>query len=509
MSSTSLPSVSSPDFLQRVKSLIELREGQTRDSSGRFVTMADLESIGVTEQNIANGDRLINLVSGDSTPPYAPTGLLIENSVINHTLSWSNPSNDDLSHIEVWRSEDNQARSLASLVAIVTAPTAKVMLSGVSPRHNYYYWIRAIDFAGNYSPWCPSDQMGGEIVAGKFAESINALLAQLTDDARYNQTYTIVADSFRIIEPSVGLTEGKKVFTTGNINGQSTVGINGDLVVDGSILTRMLSAECVDADKISANAVTADKIAANAITSEKIVAGSITGDKLTANSITTDKLAANSITSDKIVSGAIQATDIAAGAITATHLSVGCVTADAISSMAIRTQHLQSGLIISDKIATNAIMAQHLQANSVTAGAIAAASIQAGHIQAGAVTANAIAAGAITANSLAAGTITADHIRSGDISTIAHGRGGSSAYASFNANYTGNVVIIGNVACPDVTEVSLYLDGRFLVMQRPDAGTTAMVTWASYVSPGYHSVSISCNKSTAHDAMIIAICLYR
>lgn len=273
-----LPSPSAPDFLEKVKTLLDLREGHTRDQDERFVTIRQLKAMGSGNSVggvviIGGGGSSTPGGGTDSTPPSPPTNLNIQNDTLTHTLTWTNPAESDFSHIEIWRSLV-QDRTQAQCVGIATKPTETITLNGVSPRLNYYYWIRAIDQSGNYSIWTPNNLMGGELIAGEFAQSINATLTELFDDDRYLTNHTIVADSFKIIQPNAGLTEGKAVFAVGNINGTPSVGISGNLIIDGTILGDALHAESVTADKIGANAVTAVKVAANAINGDHIQAQS-------------------------------------------------------------------------------------------------------------------------------------------------------------------------------------------------------------------------------------------
>lgn len=67
-------------------------------------------------------------------------------------------------------------------------------------------------------------------------------------------TFTVVADNFRVAHPtSTGTTI--TAFVVGQVNGVSTVGINGNLLVDGSILARSLDVDTLSA--ITANIGTA------------------------------------------------------------------------------------------------------------------------------------------------------------------------------------------------------------------------------------------------------------
>ncbi len=64
-------------------------------------------------------------------------------------------------------------------------------------------------------------------------------------------------------------------FVVGTVNGTASVGIDGNMYVDGSIKTRALETEAITADKIRAGSVTGDKIAANAITADKLQVNSL------------------------------------------------------------------------------------------------------------------------------------------------------------------------------------------------------------------------------------------
>lgn len=105
----------------------------------------------------------------------------------------------------------------------------------------------------------------------------------------------------------------------GNKNGvpiriQSTSFVDGDLVIDGSIIAKAIASDAIvarhilagviDTYHISAAAIEADQIAANAISASKIAAGAITTDKLTVASVG-DTLILNGTMTDYEVRGGI------------------------------------------------------------------------------------------------------------------------------------------------------------------------------------------------------------
>lgn len=94
--------------------------------------------------------------------------------------------------------------------------------------------------------------IGGDIGAihARWAVAINGNnqvigLVRLDGGASGSQ-FTVVADKFVVAHPS---TPGTTVtaFVVGNVNGTPTVGINGNVLIDGSILARHISVSSLDA----------------------------------------------------------------------------------------------------------------------------------------------------------------------------------------------------------------------------------------------------------------------
>ena len=230
--------------------------------------------------------------------------------------------------------------------------------------------------------------------------------------------------------------------------------LDGNLVVDGSVIADKLAANAVTAVKIAANAITAAKIAAGAITANKIAAntitathlaansvtaseiaaGAVTASELAADSITASKIAAGAITADVFTAGSITGNKIAAGAITASKISSGAITAAKISSGAITAAKISAGAITANKIAANTITASQLAANSVTASEISAGAVRASELAADSVTASKIAAGAVTADVFTAGSIDADKLATNILNTLLANIGNSSSNIQIDRN---------------------------------------------------------------------------
>ena len=115
------------------------------------------------------------------------------------------------------------------------------------------------------------------------------------DGSAAGTTFTVVADKFIVAHPSTPATT-IAAFVIGLVNGVSTVGINGNLMVDGSILTRTIAANAITTNKLAAGAVTATEIASNAVTADKISAGSVTASKIAAGAVTANDISTGTLT---------------------------------------------------------------------------------------------------------------------------------------------------------------------------------------------------------------------
>ena len=264
-------------FLTSVKSQIERLSGIAGDDADRAVRISELANV---EISIGHGP----VDAGKSTRVLkAPRNLQVYNLMIAHRLTWENVEKS-YSHVEVWCAFDSTALDDAELIGIATKPVAEFTHNGTSTRRTHTYFIRAVGWDGAISPWVPPQ--GGIVVPPANDRTINDLLSEIFDDSRYTSQHVIVADSFKVVRPGVGVSGAKTVFATGNVGGVDTIGISANMVIDGTILTRMLDAACVTADKIGAGQISAGHIQANAIDGTHIKATSSIrlneGGKLTA-----------------------------------------------------------------------------------------------------------------------------------------------------------------------------------------------------------------------------------
>lgn len=104
--------------------------------------------------------------------------------------------------------------------------------------------------------------------------------------------FTVLADRFAVIIP--GQT-ARVPFIAGNLGGSPGVGINGALIVDGTITATALQARSVTADRIVAGSLTATELANLAVTGAKIADATITGAKIVAGSIAADRMSVSQL----------------------------------------------------------------------------------------------------------------------------------------------------------------------------------------------------------------------
>lgn len=114
------------------------------------------------------------------------------------------------------------------------------------------------------------------------------------DSGATSSTFAVLADKFIVVHPSANGTT-IQAFIVGLVNGVSTIGVNGNLLVDGTVIARTIGASAITTDKLDAGAVTAAKISAGAIETDKLAASAVTADKIAAGTITADKLAVTSL----------------------------------------------------------------------------------------------------------------------------------------------------------------------------------------------------------------------
>lgn len=94
-------------------------------------------------------------VAGKTAPPGAPSAISETSDEGTVNLSWTDPTDLDFSHTEVWASVTNNR---GAAFKIGDSKTAEFNHSTGTA---YYYWLRSVDTTGNLSTWFPSNTFGG------------------------------------------------------------------------------------------------------------------------------------------------------------------------------------------------------------------------------------------------------------------------------------------------------------------------------------------------------------
>lgn len=182
--------------------------------------------------------------------------------------------------------------------------------------------------------------------------------------------FIVLSDKFMVVAPG---TTPKVPFVVGQTGpGVYGVGIDGGLVVNGTIIGEALDAGTITGDKIGANQISATHLMANSVTADKIAAGTITADKIASGVISSEATrvveteiayaqqemeaalagAVNNwntttINGGRIQTGTISANAIAAGAITADKITANSIDASKITQNGVSIDKIASGVVTS------------------------------------------------------------------------------------------------------------------------------------------------------------------
>ena len=259
-------------FLQSVKETVEIREGRRGIDGDRFVRRADLGDLGM----LVNAGLTYTALTEHCTDPIdPPTNFVVVKGHWCNYLSWDNPTDEMFAGVEVWCHSAN-ARGDATLIAIVTNPGQTYVHYMSDFTNPHYYWIRARSFNQDvYSMWLPRGLTGGEVISGDttIGETVEKMIDILkgTDPDTYGAATTYYKDDlvqyadssgnlrrYKCIDDDSGTGisgtvptntdywEHIGILMVGNIDGVATVGIDGNLVVDGTLLARHIAADQID-----------------------------------------------------------------------------------------------------------------------------------------------------------------------------------------------------------------------------------------------------------------------
>ncbi|NYZ17205.1 hypothetical protein HL658_32065 [Azospirillum sp. RWY-5-1] len=257
----------------------------------------------------------------DDKPPGPITATRLDASFRGFWLSWTNPSDPDYNHAEVWESVDQDRDNATRIGTVPGAAGQRSVLdrSGLEPGVTRTYWLRPVDTSKNAGDWT-------ERVAGTTA---SLQIPDFPDD--FGPIPFGTALPAGAPEGPVQLFYKLPEMRLHRWNGSEW---------EPAIQLDELPGEITET-QIGQNAIKARHITANEIRSNHILAGEIRAGHLAADSVTT---------------GAIQA-----GAITADHLSANRVVT--------RSAQIENGIIDTAHI-------RELDASKIKAGSILSGSVQ-------------------------------------------------------------------------------------------------------------------------------------
>lgn len=207
----------------------------------------------------------------------------------------------------------------------------------------------------NKRPWQPAPEDQEYIVTqaqASFERTANGLTQKVTaleasadglasKIAEYKQTadgqFTTITSQLgdMLKKTDINITDGRILFGTGkSIDGRTIssllvqepeaialiaklIKVNGDMVVDGSILGRHIASESVETGHMKAGSVTTQILASNSVTADKVLVDSAMIDKLVSNQAFIRELASQRAFITQLTSVGISANDIRGGRLTA------------------------------------------------------------------------------------------------------------------------------------------------------------------------------------------------
>ncbi|CAM5401394.1 hypothetical protein AFEL58S_02039 [Afipia felis] len=98
----------------------------------------------------------------------------------------------------------------------------------------------------------------------------------LFNDSDNISNFTVTVDTFRVAFPGQSGGDAVPVYTISNVGGVAKVALRGDMIVDGSLITRMIAAGAITTTTIQAGAVNTTQLAVNSVDITKLIQGAAT-----------------------------------------------------------------------------------------------------------------------------------------------------------------------------------------------------------------------------------------
>jgi len=444
---------------------------------------------------------------GDTTPPNEPLNVLATPAYKSIVIEWTNPADQDLSHIEIYV---NNVDNLSTATLAGTSASTNFTHYGLPNNVTRFYWVRAVDYSLNKSDFSASVTATTLLIApNDFDDAVNALFTEagafgiepvselpatggfdgqlvlllpeitiyrwdLATESWTTEIYasssveagTITYASFAAgIEPVgvvdvlptvsgytgpvvVILTTDGKLYRL--VDGAWTAAIN-TADIDGQLGENLFSDDLRPIERVAALPVTG-------LTQGRIVMLT-TDNKLYryTGSAWTSAVPATDVTGQingaQIADAAITATKIGNDAVTTAKIANDAVDAAKIGSAAVTTAKLANDAVTASKIGSAAITTAKLANDAVTASKIGSAAVTTAKLATDAVTGDIIAAGAVTETSIASGSISTPKLQAGAVTATT-----ISASAITADKLAVNSVTAGSIAAGAITATKIAAD---------------------------------------------------
>ena len=242
----------------------------------------------------STGTTLSNQVlSGDTTAPSVPTSTGATGGIQTITAEWSNPSDIDFKHVEVFVNTSD---------SIPATPTSIVdgeeyVVTGLTGVQTRYFWLKAVDFSGNKSAATTSFSASSQQAGSSDIADDAVGQDEIADDAVGSEQIEDGAIELAAFASNLSPVQVVASLPAGAVEGDMAYLTTDNKLYryDGSAWTL-----AVDGADVTSGTLPANAIVANSITAGQISAGAISTDELAANSVNADKIQVNSITANKI-----------------------------------------------------------------------------------------------------------------------------------------------------------------------------------------------------------------
>jgi len=229
--------------------------GQSGDPEKKFVTLQDLTDpelikyLNSQPVSMTRSDPAVQAHGAKTdNPPAAPRNLSILSDsdsdrlgAFGNHLIWDNPVNDidDIAGTQIWVAE-TQNRSDAVFRGLVTYPGDEYQHGSTDPSTTYYYWIRSVNWAGQYSEWEPSSDQGGLVVAG--SATVGETAQKVINALKGESPTTYSAATEYQVGDQVSYTCSDE-----SIRSYECIKDEEDLITDGALSNTTLGSELIEA----------------------------------------------------------------------------------------------------------------------------------------------------------------------------------------------------------------------------------------------------------------------